>query len=176
MEIDKENYPHLFQERVWPWRDTPWRAVFELGIEPPKELISNVTIVPHTGDGWLLLRWQYGWSYPGGKLEPGESYRETIRRELLEEAGARLESFTPFGAWHCFSFAKERYRPHLPWPDFYRVVGYGEVERVGEPNPGEQILEVASFCLEEACRCLGQRAVGGPMRVEMLRLAAVLRA
>ncbi|MEZ4563743.1 MAG: hypothetical protein R2853_13505 [Thermomicrobiales bacterium] len=32
----------------------------------------------------------------------------------------------------------EPYRPHLPHPDFYRVVGFGEIALVGSPtNPPE---------------------------------------
>jgi ADP-ribose pyrophosphatase YjhB (NUDIX family) len=31
------------------------------------------------------------WSLPGGKVEPGETERETAHRELLEEAGVRAD-------------------------------------------------------------------------------------
>ena len=68
----------------------------------------------------------------GGTLEPGETYRDTIRRELPEEAGARLVTFELFGAWHCHSSAPQPCRPHLPHPEFYRVVGCGEIELVGQ--------------------------------------------
>ena len=176
MEIDKKDFPHLFQEKIWPWG--PTRTVFELGIEPPVKLISNVNIVSYIGDEWLIIRQSDGWGITGGTLEPGESYLETIERELLEEAGARLKSFTLFGAWRCFSLAQRPYRPHLPWPEFYRVVGYGEVELVGSPeNPqdGEQVLEVATFSIEEACHRLRQRKDDGLELAEIYQLAAILR-
>ena len=45
--------------------------------------------------------------------------------------------------------------PHLPHPEFYRVVGWGKVELVGKPqNPqrGEQVMSVACVPVEEAHR------------------------
>lgn len=35
------------------------------------------------------------WVAPGGGIEPGESRREALRRELMEEVGLRLESEPP---------------------------------------------------------------------------------
>lgn len=86
-------------------------------------------------------------------MEPGESYLDAICRELIEEAGARLITFESFGAWHYFSTAPKSYRPHLPHPESYRLVGYGEVEVIGTPtNPevGEKVESVEFVTIKEA--------------------------
>lgn len=75
-------------------------------------------------------------SRDSGTLEPGEGYLDAIKRELMEEAGAVLKTFHLVGAWHCHSLADKPYRPHLPWPEFYRLLAYGEVELSEPPtNP-----------------------------------------
>lgn len=121
---------------------------------PDDALISNINIVPFVGDRVVLLRLVDGrYEVPGGTREPGEAYLETVRRELLEEAGARLIDYTPFGAWFCHSTSVQPYRPHLPHPDFYRLAGYGAVELVAPPsNPtdGEQVADVLVLTVAEA--------------------------
>jgi 8-oxo-dGTP diphosphatase len=172
MGIDRGDYPHLFQERVWSFG--PTRAVFELGAEPPTELIGQVSMLPYIGDEWLLLRYRDGYWFPGGHLEPGESYTQTIRREMHEEAGARVLSYVPLGAWRCRSLASVPHRPHVPYPLSYWAVGYGEVELVEKPE--DRVLEVETLPLEEACRRLRQTQEIGPELAELYRLAAALRA
>lgn len=135
-------YPHLFREALWSEGSIQVRFKL-LNSAPPHHLIANVNIVPRTRNGWLLIRLINGlWEIPGGTLELGESYTDTIKRELMEEADARLQSFQLFGAWHCLSLASKPYRPHLPFPEFYRIVGVGMVKLVQTPkNPadGEQV-------------------------------------
>ena len=147
-----EKYPHLFCEVFWEWG--PIRARFrQLDKEPPSTLIAIINLVPRVGNSWKVLRHKNeNWDLPGGTLEPGETYIETLQRELLEEAGAELRSFNILGAWHCISLAEKPYRPHMPFPEFYRLVSYGQVELVAAPaNPpdGEQIAAVECVSLEQ---------------------------
>ena len=148
-------FPHLFQKVTWP--SSSVTAQFKLlNDDPPHHLVGNVNIVPWTRHGWLLLKFDDGsWEIPGGTIEPGENYIDTITRELIEEAGARLQTFHLFGAWHCFSMASKPYRPHLPFPEFYRIVGVGEVEVVqapGNPADGERISLVDCVPLATAVK------------------------
>ena len=148
--ISEEGFPHLFQDTIW----GALKCRFELcRVPPPAGLIGNVNLIPFVGDRWVMIRLQDGtWEIPGGTLEPDESYLQTICRELEEEAGAHLMTFEPLGAWHCRSTSPEPYRPHLPHSEFYRFVGYGEVEIVGTPrNPvgAEQVKCVECASIEQ---------------------------
>jgi len=145
------NFPNLFGSTSWGTVTCQFERLNEM---PPLNLISNVNLVPFKEGLWLMLRLQTGeWEVPGGTLEPEEIYSDAIRRELAEEAGARLITFELLRAWHCFSTAPKPYRPHLPHPEFYRLVGYGAVEIVNSPeNPegSEQVASVEFVSIEEA--------------------------
>lgn len=76
--------------------------VFRLGREKFETVRENVAAgdtcgvgaVVHDGDGSVALvgnRWSDGWVLPGGSLEPGESFRDGVRREVREETGLRIE-------------------------------------------------------------------------------------
>jgi len=63
---------------------------------PPKENISAVFLVA-TQDGKVLsVQNERGWDIPGGHLEKGEEPFTALRREVLEEAGAIVDSIKPY--------------------------------------------------------------------------------
>ncbi len=56
-----------------------------------RELFVGAAVIRRGGKVLLATRPQgkppYGWEFPGGKLEPGESVQQALRRELREELG-----------------------------------------------------------------------------------------
>ena len=170
--------PGIDTDLCTPVRYGPVTAIFIPGDAlPPQHLIGNVNIVPFVGDQAVVLRVAGGRpEIPGGTLEPGEGFMAALRRELREEAGANLRSWTFFGAYHCHSAAPEPYRPHLPHPDFSRVVGYGEIELVTNPTTppgGEKIVEVSVLPVHEVIQVFRQWQ--RPDVAALFRLAAELR-
>lgn len=170
----QNQFPHLFNNV---YRE-PVEMQFELWETPPQDdLISNVNLVPYVSDKWLIIQVDhYYWELPGGTREPDEPHAETLKRELLEEAGVRLKSINALGAWRCHSMAAQPYRPHLPHPDFYRYVSYGEVEIVGKPlNPGnaEQVTLVELVTLDEAIHRF--KSIGRDDFAELYALTALMR-
>ena len=175
----RHRYPNLFAVKHWRAAVGSVDQTFSLcDMSPSDNLIGNVNIAPFVGETCLVIRLSNGqWEIPGGTREPGEPYIETAKRELLEEAGARLLTFTLFGAWHCRSTAPEPYRAHLPHPEFYRVVGWGEVKVVGQPLDlagAEEVALVECVPVEEAARRF--RESSRPDLAELYMLAAELRA
>lgn len=163
-------FPDLFAPEAGKRGSAEFRRADEVSCE---DLVSNVNVVPYTAAGWVVLVLGDGRpEVPGGTREPGEAIEATLRRELMEEAGARLESFRPFGVWDCVSTAEAPYRPHLPHPRFQRLVGVGQVELVGKPTigDGEDVAEVLTVSLEEAQARF--RAVGRGDLADLYGLAA----
>lgn len=123
---------------------------------PDESLISNISIIPVVGDQYVVMQLEDGrWELIGGTLEPGEHYMDGLRRELMEEIGAELVSYQPFGHFQCSSSAEAAYRPHIPHPNFIRLLGYGEVKIVAKPlNPedGEKVSLVELVDIDEAVR------------------------
>lgn len=60
-------------------------------------MITVAAAVIERDDRFLVTRRQPGvhlaglWEFPGGKIDPGESHAEGLRREIREELGADIE-------------------------------------------------------------------------------------
>lgn len=55
-------------------------------------LVSVAALVTNEEGKILLVNspWR-GWEYPGGLIEPGETFQDALRREIREEAGVEVE-------------------------------------------------------------------------------------
>lgn len=58
----------------------------------PTHLVSVAALVTNERGEILLVKspWR-GWEYPGGLIEPGETFEEALHREVREESGVEIE-------------------------------------------------------------------------------------
>lgn len=90
------------------------------------------------------------WSFPKGKLEPGETVEETALREVTEETGLKCRIIGRL-ATSRYNYRTRRAEPPRP-----KVVHYFLMERVSGRIrvPGDEIDQAAWFDLDEAARVL----------------------
>jgi mutator protein MutT len=92
------------------------------------------------------------WEFPGGKLEPGESLEDCVRRELLEELAIRVQpvmSFTPIHhsytdrqvTLHPFLCTHESGELQLLACDELRWVEPAELRSIEFPEANRQLVE-----------------------------------
>lgn len=105
----------------------------------PDELVARLHLVAMTPQRQVIVcRSNLGWRFlPGGTREDGESLVELARRELMEEAGARMTGSVEIFASHVADSLRDApYRPHLPHPRAYWGYAVTEAELVQPPtNP-----------------------------------------
>lgn len=58
----------------------------------PTHLVSVAALVTNEQGEILLVKspWR-GWEYPGGLIEPGETFEQALHREVREESGVEIE-------------------------------------------------------------------------------------
>jgi ADP-ribose pyrophosphatase YjhB (NUDIX family) len=88
--------------------------------------------------------WKWKMGVAGGTVEIGETWQETLGREIFEETGCRILRYQPFGAYRIVAEQTT-----------FRVVCWADVERVAEPNDpdGERgIVEVRRIPYSDAVK------------------------
>jgi 8-oxo-dGTP diphosphatase len=117
----------------------------ELGRVVLRRPVAGILAVARRRDGQLLLirRGDTGsWALPGGTLEWGETARETIVRELLEEAGASVLSTGRLVG--VYSAPERDLRMHA-----VTIVVEAEVaDQLRGPSNGLEVLDAKFFALD----------------------------
>ncbi len=99
---------------------------------PSKLTDVAVAVITRPDGSFLLARRPEGkpyagyWEFPGGKVEPNESVRAALTREIKEELGIEITHVYPW-LTQIFTYPHAKVKLH-----FYRVVAWK-----GEPHPHE---------------------------------------
>jgi 8-oxo-dGTP diphosphatase len=140
----------------------------------PDDLVSRLHLVAVTTQAKVIVcRTEQGGRFlPGGTREPEESLADLARRELIEEAGARLAGEMRYFAAHMADSTRPQpYRPHLPHPRTYWAYAVARAEVIAAPtNPpdGEQVVEVLTLAPALAARFIAEH---DQLHADVLRLA-----
>jgi ADP-ribose pyrophosphatase len=126
------------------------RVIEPGGVETTREVVchpGSVVVIPHLPDGRLILVRQYRhavketlWELVAGGMEPGETPRQSARRELREEAGYRARVIKPLLAFYP--------SPGILSEKMHLVEAWDLTPSIGQPDADERI-EVGFFTISK---------------------------
>jgi len=85
----------------------------------PESYISSARSIVFKGNTLLVVSQEKGHQYilPGGRLEPGESPLQALRREILEETGWTISNLKHIGFMHLHYLFSKPDDFKYPYPD-----------------------------------------------------------
>lgn len=151
-------YPNPSGEQRLPRPDAVFRKFEE---ELASTICGSSYVIPFVSDSHCLVtrRSNGQWVLPGGTLEPGETWEEAGRRELMEETGSIPGNLHPIGMYYCVSQRDLPRLSHFPHPKHVRVVSWANVvqntvER-SDPDSSSSIVEVRTLHYRQAAALFG---------------------
>jgi ADP-ribose pyrophosphatase len=130
------------------------------GVQTTREVVchpGSVVVVPHLPDGRLILVRQYRhavreslWELVAGGMEPGETPRQSARRELQEEAGYRARVLKPLLEFYP--------SPGIMSEKMHLVEAWDLVPAKGRPDADERI-EVGFFTVAEVLKMIRSQEI-----------------
>ncbi len=119
-----DKIPFHETEALWADGTMPLRVCYFRSDEQPSEqFVTSVRCLVFQNDSVLVLRNRKGnHILPGGRREEGETFEQTLRREVAEETGWTIESISRLGFIHL-----EHLKPKPPGyqflhPHFFQIV------------------------------------------------------
>ena len=123
--------------------------------------IEVVAAIIHDEEGRIFATqrgsgdWKDWWEFPGGKIEPGETHEEALKREIWEELETRIviENFVQTVEWdypkfhltmHCYWCHVESGNLTLKEHEAARWLAKDELESVNWLPADISVLEVIS--------------------------------
>ncbi len=119
----EDHFDHYYKGEQWKEyliKYLPIRFREGKNMEDKKHIVAITAFIKNQkGDKFLIVQrganevaYPSKWAYVGGKLEKGESFMQTLKREVLEETGIEIEAYKRF--LKDFTFVR---------PDGHNVVG-----------------------------------------------------
>lgn len=115
-----------FHETETRWADgtLPLRVRYYRSNElPPDKYVTSVRCLVLQDESVLVLRNREGYHIlPGGRRGAGESFEQTLRREVAEETGWTIRAVTRLGFIHLEHSGPKPSGYRFPHPHFFQIV------------------------------------------------------
>lgn len=117
--------PILASQQVgWGPKIVLQQSLIATSAAPPRDLVTSVRAVIVHGASILVLsdRNDAHHVVPGGRVEPGETWHETVHREVLEETGLTIDVTCQFAVIASAHQTPKSFDYRYPYPTFYQAV------------------------------------------------------